>query len=85
MSFYGRFISPFYYVGAKSTSSEVAREESFLAGEEHSTIQSSTRVQNIRGDSIPSLGVSGETQIDEAREKGRHSDKTDFSSTVGFK
>ncbi|PWA94395.1 SBP-like protein [Artemisia annua] len=73
--------------GAKFTSSEAARDESFLAGEEHSTIQGSTRVQNIPGDSIPSLGVSGETQIDDDREKGTQTrsygdDKTDFSSMI---
>ncbi|PWA45006.1 SBP-like protein [Artemisia annua] len=72
-------------VSAKSTSSEAAREESFLAGEEHSTIQGSACVQNIHGDSIPSLGVCGETQIDDDREKGTQTpsdgeDKTDFSS-----
>ncbi|GJR95458.1 reverse transcriptase domain-containing protein [Tanacetum coccineum] len=71
--------------GANSTSSEVAGDKSFLAGEGHNNIPSSTHAQTIHNDSVPSVAVSGETQTDEEKDKGTQSpsygdDKSAFSS-----
>ncbi|GJW06270.1 SBP-like protein [Tanacetum coccineum] len=71
--------------GANSTSSEVAGDKSFLAGEGHNNIPSSTHAQTIHNDSVPSVAVSGETQTDEEKDKGTRSpsygdDKSAFSS-----
>ncbi|GKD65239.1 SBP-like protein, partial [Tanacetum coccineum] len=73
--------------GANSISSEVevAGDKSFLAGEGHNNIPSSTHAQTIHNDSVPSVAVSGETQTDEEKDKGTQSpsygdDKSAFSS-----
>nr|GEV42065.1 SBP-like protein [Tanacetum cinerariifolium] len=71
--------------GANSISSEVAGDKSFLAGEGHNNIPSSTHAQTIHNDSVPCVAVSGETQTDEEKDKGTQSpsygdDKSAFSS-----
>ncbi|XP_071705262.1 squamosa promoter-binding-like protein 7 [Rutidosis leptorrhynchoides] len=72
--------------GVKPTSSELAGEKLFVATDGHNnTLPSSTHVQNIQSDGVPSLAVSGETQTDEEKEKGTQSpsycdDKSAYSS-----